>query len=568
MDDNNANTTNRFIFNDSFYDNLKNSNNELPPQRDLLAPITEQITKPLETKKEEVIVEEPKKVKIEIPKVEEIKEEPMEIHIDIPTIQENKIEVPEPIKVETIENKKEEMAEVPKINTEIDRSLEIENSINQSEEMVEIPKVEEMNTKPDLLEVNTGIDKSLESEVLSFKKEEEPIIHFTPLEEKTTKNVYRAVRRNNINNITNDITKEEEVVPISNIRTVKPTVPQRIDENWVPPYQPKPVVIKEDIKYYEEDTTEAVKSNIIEELKKKEAETGKISILARYGDDFCSHDYITNPAIGRNNEIKELDIILLTPEKSAILVGKPGIGKTSIVEGLAYKLQRNQVPEALKGYTIISVKTASLLGSLPNGETRLQTLVNELQDLDKIILFIDEIHMLIEASDESNLDFANLFKESLGRGSIKMIGATTTEEYERYILRDKAFVRRFQRIDVLEPTKDETVEIVLGTIPKIEKNTGAKFTYTHYIQAEIVRYIVDITSEYKRVYGIGSRYPDICLTILTQAFSEARFDNRTEVNIKDVRNAILKSKNIYPDVIKKEIVNFDTQFKQLLDEAN
>ena len=232
------------------------------------------------------------------------------------------------------------------------------------------------------------------------------------------------------------------------------------------------------------------------------------------------------------------------------------------------KLQRNQVPEALKGYTIISVKTASLLGSLPNGETRLQTLVNELQDLDKIILFIDEIHMLIEASDESNLDFANLFKESLGRGSIKMIGATTTEEYERYSLRDKAFVRRFQRIDVLEPTKEETVEIVLGTIPKIEKNTGAKFTYTHYIQAEIVRYIVDITSEYKRVYGIGSRYPDICLTLLTQAFSEARFDNRTEVNIKDVRNAILKSKNIYPDVIKKEIINFDTQFKQLLDEAN
>ena len=173
----------------------------------------------------------------------------------------------------------------------------------------------------------------------------------------------------------------------------------------------------------------------------------------------------------------------------------------------------------------------------------------------------------MNASDGSNLDFANLFKESLGRGSIKMIGATTSEEYERNVLRDKAFVRRFQRVDVNEPTKEQTVEIIMGTLPKIEANTGAKMMYTHYVQVEIMKYIVDITSEYKRVYGIGSRYPDICLTLVTQAFSEAVFDNRKEVNIKDIRNAILKSKNIYPDVIKKEIVNFDKQFKDLLEEA-
>ena len=257
---------------------------------------------------------------------------------------------------------------------------------------------------------------------------------------------------------------------------------------------------------------------------------------------------------------------MLTPEKSGILVGKPGIGKTSIVEGLAYQLQRNNVPDALKGYRIVSVKTTSLLGTLPSGETRLQTLIDELKELDKIILFIDEIHMLMGATSESSLDFANMFKESLGRGSIKMIGATTNDEYERYVLRDKAFVRRFQRVDVEEPTREQTIKILMGTLPKIEKNTGAKLKYSSYIQSEIMAFIVDITTEYKRVYGIGSRYPDICLTLLSQAFSQAVFDNRGEVNIFDIRNAIENSKNIYPDVIRKELVNFDTKFKQIIDE--
>ena len=307
-------------------------------------------------------------------------------------------------------------------------------------------------------------------------------------------------------------------------------------------------------------------SELLPKLKEKATQEGKISILARYGEDFCAKEYITNPAIGRAEEIKQLILILLTPEKSGILVGKPGIGKTSIVEGLAYQLQRDNVPDALKGYCIVSVKTPSLLGTLPTGETRLQTLVDELKGLEKIILFIDEIHMLIGSTNESAMDFANMFKESLGRGSIKVIGATTTEEYERYILRDKAFVRRFQKVEVAEPDREMTIKILMGTLPKIEKTTGAKLKYTQFVQSEIMAFIVDITSEYKRIYGIGSRYPDICLTLLAQAFSQAVFANRKEVTIIDVRKAIENSKNIYPDVIKKELVRFDQKFKDIIQE--
>lgn len=305
-------------------------------------------------------------------------------------------------------------------------------------------------------------------------------------------------------------------------------------------------------------------STLLEDLSEKNKDSNTISILTRYGDDLCARSYITNPAIGRDEEIKQMILTLLTPEKSAILVGKPGIGKTSIVEGLAYKIQRGDVPERLQGYSIVSVKTPSLLGTLPTGETRLQTLVDELKELDKVILFIDEIHMLIGATSESAMDFANMFKESLGRGQIKVIGATTTEEYERYILRDKAFVRRFQKIEVLEPNREHTIKILMGTLPKIEKETGTKMKYTSFVQSEIMGFIVDITSEYKRIYGIGSRYPDICLTMLKEAFSQCMFDNRTEVDINDIRNAILNSKNIYQDVINKSIPLFDQQFERYL----
>jgi len=344
---------------------------------------------------------------------------------------------------------------------------------------------------------------------------------------------------------------------------------EKVDKKEIPEDQPTNVYDeKADNFDYDQnfENVEVVKSTLLEELIGKSQKEGKVSVLARYGEDFCARDYITNPAIGRAEEIKQLILILLTPEKSGILIGKPGIGKTSIVEGLAYQLQRNNVPEALKGFRIVSVKTPSLLGSLPTGETRLQTLVDELKGLDKVILFIDEIHMLIGATNESSMDFANMFKESLGRGTIKVIGATTTEEYERYILRDKAFVRRFQKIEVEEPSREHTIKILMGTLPKIEKTTGAKLKYSEFMQTEIMSFIVDITTEYKRIYGIGSRYPDICLTLLSQAFSQAVFANRTEVTIQDIRKAIENSKNIYPDVIRKELVNFDQKFKDLIRE--
>lgn len=311
----------------------------------------------------------------------------------------------------------------------------------------------------------------------------------------------------------------------------------------------------------EEEFDKRVEKNF--DIKKK-----RISILENYGENFQKNNYITNPAIGRDEQIKQLILILLTPDKSAVLIGKPGVGKTATVEGLAYRIQRNLVPDVLKGYQVIKVNTAALLGTDPvTGESKVQTLIDELKDKTKLILFIDEIHTLMGTKGET-LDFANMFKPALDRGDIKVIGATTTEEYERYILRDKAFVRRFQKVEIFEPTRDENIQILIGTLPKIEYRTGAKMLYSPYIQQRIMAFITDITSEYKRIYEIGSRYPDVSLTIVQQAFSNALFDNRKEVNIIDFKTAIMNSKNIYPDVIKKSMPEFDKLFEEQLSEFN
>lgn len=293
----------------------------------------------------------------------------------------------------------------------------------------------------------------------------------------------------------------------------------------------------------------------------------RISILDTYGENFIKKEFITNPAIGREKELKELMLILLTPDKSAILTGKPGVGKTSIVEGLAYLIQKRQVPNQLLNYQIIKVNTSALLGIDPvTGESKIQNLIEELKNYEHLILFIDEIHTLMGSKGEA-LDFANMFKPALDRGDIKVIGATTTEEYERYILRDKAFVRRFQKVIVEEPTREQNIQICLGTLPKIEKRTGAEMMYSNFVKQTMMEFLTDITSEYKRVYEIGSRYPDVTLTLIQDAFSYAMFDNRKYVNVLDFRKAIENCKNIYPDVITKSLPIFDETFRGEIEDA-
>lgn len=301
------------------------------------------------------------------------------------------------------------------------------------------------------------------------------------------------------------------------------------------------------------------------------AEIAKFPILNAYCEDLTSKVYVTNPAIAREDEIKKTMLVLLTPEKSALLIGKAGIGKTAIVEGIAYRIQRGEVPNALKGFRILKVNTSSLLGKVRiNGleKTVTDALVAELKVAEKVILFIDEVHTLIGGATEGPMDLANILKPALDRGDVKAIGATTIMEYETYIIRDRAFLRRFDRIDVAEPSEETTVEILMGTLPKMEHKTGVKMKYGEYLTRMLMTSIVSATSEYKRVYGISAMYPDVSLSVLSSAFSNALFDNKCVVDVSDVYMAIKNSKRIYPDTRVKELEMFREKYKDVCAEEN
>lgn len=306
------------------------------------------------------------------------------------------------------------------------------------------------------------------------------------------------------------------------------------------------------------------------ENKTEENMDNTISIIKSYGENLSNKEYVTDPSIGREKEINEMILALITPDKSALLVGKPGIGKTAIVEGLGYRIQKDLVPDALKGWSIIKINITSLLGTTSEGgntESRIELLIQELKQLEKTILFIDEVHLLVnKATSNNGIDFANMLKPALDRGTIKMIGATTTEEYETYILRDRAFLRRFQKIDIIESDADTVVKILMGTYPKFEKKLNVKMAYTDFQKEQIFRFLVDMTSEYKRVYEVASRYPDITLTVLANAFSYAVFENSKEVRIKHIYEAVCNAKNIYPDAKTKEIAKFKETFKEMLED--
>lgn len=297
----------------------------------------------------------------------------------------------------------------------------------------------------------------------------------------------------------------------------------------------------------------------------------QISILNLYGEDLTAKKYITNPAIARDEEIMKMTMILLTPEKSALLVGKAGIGKTSIVEGLAYRIINNMVPDRLKGYRVIKINSSALIGKINhNGREELiiSLLVEELKRMENIVLFIDEIHTLIGSNESNPMDLANILKPAIDRGGIKIIGATTDMEYNTYVVRDRAFLRRFDRVDVKEQSAEVTVQVLMGTLPKIEKQTGIKFKYNSYVTELLIKSIVDATSEYKRVYGLGAMYPDVSFSVLTAAFSNALYQNRSEVDLLDVYMAIKNSKRIYPDSRIKELDLFKEKFKDIAIEEN
>ena len=225
------------------------------------------------------------------------------------------------------------------------------------------------------------------------------------------------------------------------------------------------------------------------------------NVLEKYGRDITSDakDGKLDPVIGRDEEIRNITRILSRKTKNnPVLIGEPGVGKTAIVEGLAQRIIKGDVPTSLKEKTIWELDMGALIaGAKYRGEfeERLKAVLKEIKDSDgKIILFIDEIHLIVGAGAlEGAMDAGNLLKPMLARGEILCIGATTLNEYRKYIEKDGALERRFQKVLVNAPSVIDTITILRGLKPKFEVYHGVSIKDKALIAAATLsdRYITD-----------------------------------------------------------------------------
>ena len=191
--------------------------------------------------------------------------------------------------------------------------------------------------------------------------------------------------------------------------------------------------------------------------------------MSKYGRDMTATAGKTDPVIGRDDEIDRVVCILSRRTKNnAVLIGAPGVGKTAIVEGLAQRIAAGTVPDEFHGARLVEIDIGAMLaGSKYRGmfEERFKGVITEAEQAEgKVILFIDEMHMLLGAGrvEGGNTDAANMLKPALARGRIRCVGATTFDEYRKYIQKDAAFERRLQAVHVQEPSVQATIEILRG----------------------------------------------------------------------------------------------------------
>ena len=230
------------------------------------------------------------------------------------------------------------------------------------------------------------------------------------------------------------------------------------------------------------------------------SESGMTPTLDQYSRDLtlAAEEGKLDPVIGRDNEINRIIQILSRRTKNnPCLIGEPGVGKTAIIEGLAQRIVWGMVPESIQNKRLVMLDLSGMVaGSKYRGEfeERIKNVINEVAENKNILLFIDEIHTMIGAGGaEGSMDASNIMKPSLSRGELQLIGATTIEEYRKYIEKDAALERRFQPVNVEEPTQEETLEILKGIRPHYEQHHGVTIT-DDALEAAVkmsVRYIND-----------------------------------------------------------------------------
>jgi ATP-dependent Clp protease ATP-binding subunit ClpB len=288
----------------------------------------------------------------------------------------------------------------------------------------------------------------------------------------------------------------------------------------------------------------------------------KYQALKKYGRDLVEMARLgkIDPVVGRDEEIRRtMQVLARRTKNNPVLIGEPGVGKTAIVEGLAMRILNGDVPDVLKGKRIISLDMGALIaGAKYRGEfeDRLKAVVKEVQEsAGGIILFIDELHTVVGAGKtDGSMDAGNLLKPALARGELRCIGATTLDEYRKYIEKDAALERRFQPVLVGEPSVEDTIAILRGLKAKYETHHGVHITDSALVQAAVLseRYIAD-------------RFlPDKAIDLVDEAASRLRIENESmPAELDEIRRRVMQLQ-IEIEALRKET---DAGAKQQLEKA-
>ncbi|MBP2294061.1 ATP-dependent Clp protease ATP-binding subunit ClpA [Azospirillum rugosum] len=275
-----------------------------------------------------------------------------------------------------------------------------------------------------------------------------------------------------------------------------------------------------------------------------------------------------DPLIGREQEVERtIQILCRRSKNNPLYVGDPGVGKTAIAEGLARRIVHGEVPEVLKGATIFALDMGSLLaGTRYRGdfEERLKAVVSELEATEGAVLFIDEIHTVIGAGATSGgaMDASNLLKPALASGSLRCIGSTTYKEYRNYFEKDRALVRRFQKIDVNEPSIEDAIKILQGIKPYYEKHHRVSYTN------DAIRSAVELSAKY-----IGDRkLPDKAIDIIDEVGAAQMLlpenKRKKKISVKDVEAVVAKIARIPPKSVsrddKETLLNLERDLKTMV----
>lgn len=272
--------------------------------------------------------------------------------------------------------------------------------------------------------------------------------------------------------------------------------------------------------------------------------------LNQFGTDLTkqAEEGKLDPIVGRKEEIERvIQILSRRTKNNPCLIGEPGVGKTAVVEGLAEKIVQDDVPEMLKNKRVVTIDISSMVaGAKYRGdfEERIKKCLNEVKKAGDVILFIDEIHTIVGAgSAEGAIDAANILKPLLARGEIQLIGATTLNEYRKYIEKDAALERRFSPVTVNEPTSEDTVEILKGIRDKYEAHHNVKIT------DEAIKTSVNLSVRY-----INDRFlPDKAIDLIDEAASRVRMRTYTQPDsLKELEQKIEETKNEKEEAIRTQ----------------